>query len=449
MENLQVPNLGALWKIAYPLMLTALSGNLMLFMDRILISKYDPLAMAAVATIGMIFTMFQYGAVSITSIAGVFVGKYNGALEHYKIGPVIWQMIWFSMFTVVIFVPIGLFCGTLFLPEQYHDLGTSYFKVIMIFGPLFPLIAALSSFYIGIGKVKLVTISTIIANMINIILDVILIFGVEPYVPSMGTKGAAIATGVSMLLQAGLLFFFFLQEKYKISYKTNDHKFSLSILKNCLNVGIPNALGYFIELAAWAVLLQIMAYHSNGHIIILATGQTIFLLLAFTTDGLQKSIIAITSNIIGAKKLELMPKVIKSALKLHIIIVVCFSIPVIFCPQYIMHFFANNNSESINNEILLEYANTTCLLVLVYFIFDGLVWIFGGILIAYLDTMFVMMMNTSSVWLAAVLPAYMAVNYLNCNANIIWQCMIFYAFINALGFYLRYYYKKDSSNIYN
>lgn len=442
-KNLQISDLQALWKMAYPLMLTALSGNLMLFMDKVFISRFNPMAMAAVATVGMVFTIFQFGAVSIASIAEVFVGKYNGAQEHHKIGPVVWQMIWFSLFTTVIFIPVGLFCGTLFLPTQYHNFGIPYFKAIMIFGPFFPLIAALSSFYIGLGKVKLVTISTILANIINVILGVVLIFGIEPYIPSMGTFGAAIATGISVSLQASLLFIFFIQEKYKILNKTSNFKFSFNILKNCLNVGVPNALGYFVEMAAWAVLLQIMAYHSNEHIIVLAAGQTIFLLLAFTTDGLQKSIIAITSNIIGGKKLELLPQLVKSAVKLHVIMIICFSVPVIFCPQYIMHFFVSGNSESLNNDVLLKYANTTCLLVLFYFIFDGLVWIFAGILIAFEDTKFVMIMNATSVWLVAILPTYIAVNFLNCNANIIWQSMVAYAFVNALGFYLRYHKKHN------
>lgn len=431
-------NISALWRIAYPLMLATLSGNLMLFVDKVLISRFDALAMAAVAAIGMIFTVFQVGTASIVSIAEVFVGKFNGSQEYHKTGPVVWQMIWFSLFTMVVFFPIGMFCGKLFLPLEYHVFGVPYFKSIMLFGPVFTLIAALSSFYIGLGKVKLVTFSTILANFINIILDVILIFGVEPYVSPMGTLGAAIATGISISLQALLLFIFFLQKKYRIFNQTAQFQFSFDLFIKCLKIGIPNSLGYFAEMTAWAILLQLMAYHSHEHIIVLASGQAIFLLLTFTTDGLQKSIIALTSNIIGSRSLELLPKLIKSAIKLHFILVVCFAIPAVFFPEQIIEFFISDNEDSINKEILLRYANITCLLVLFYFVFDGLVWIFAGILIAFEDTKFVMIMNSLSVWLLAILPIYVAVDLLNYDANIIWECMIVYAFINALGFYLRY-----------
>ncbi len=368
LKNIQKTDLQALWRMAYPLMLTALSGNLMLFIDRILISKFDIIAMAAVATVGMLFTIFQFGAVSIASIAEVFVGKYNGAKEYNKIGPVIWQMIWFSLLTIVIFVPVGLLCGALFLPTQYHNYGIPYFKVIMIFGPFFPLIATLSSFYIGLGKVKLILISTILANIVNVILDVILIFGIESYIPAMGTFGAALATGIAASLQTILLFIFFIQEKYKVKYQTKNIKFSFDIFKNCLKIGVPNSLGFFVEMVAWAVLLQITAYHSNEHIIVLAAGQTIFLLLAFTSDGLQKSIIGITANIIGGKKLELLPQLIKSAIKLHLIMILCFSIPVIFYPEHIIQFFLSNGSESLNNNIAGICKHNLFISIIIFYI---------------------------------------------------------------------------------
>jgi MATE family multidrug resistance protein len=223
--------LAELWSIAYPLMLTALSGNLMIFMDRLLLCRYVPDAMVAVSTVGMVFTIFQFAGISVASIAEVYVGKYNGANEGDKIGPLVWQMIWFSLITAIVFIPVGLFCGKLFLPEEYYHHGLLYFKTIMIFGPLFPLVAALSSFFIGQGKVKIITLSTLVVNIINIIFAYVFIFGIEGVIPAMGTFGAALALGFSILLQAIFLFAVFINKKYRILNNTGCFKLERRMLQ--------------------------------------------------------------------------------------------------------------------------------------------------------------------------------------------------------------------------
>src|SRR5437016_5655252 len=92
-----------LWAIAFPLMLTALSGSLMIFVDRLILSHYSTEAMNAVATIGTTCMIFIYGAIGISSIAEVFVGQYNGSKQKSKMGEPAWQMIWFSLMTYPVF----------------------------------------------------------------------------------------------------------------------------------------------------------------------------------------------------------------------------------------------------------------------------------------------------------------------------------------------------------
>jgi MATE family multidrug resistance protein len=400
-----------------------------------------PIAMAAATTVGMIFTIFQFAGISVASIAEVFVGKHNGADEKHEMGPIVWQMIWFSVISAIVFIPVGLWGGKLFLPEKYYQYGLSYFKILMFFGPLFPCVAALSSFYIGQGKVKLVTVSTIAANMINIVLAYVFIFGAGTIIPGMGAAGAALASSSAIFIQAIILFWVFLQKKYRLHYNTGQYRFIFKKFWSCLKVGVPNAAGYLIEMTAWACLLQMMVRKDSEHIMVLAIGQAIFLLLAFTTDGLQKSIVTIASNIIGSKKLELLPTLIKSAVKLHGIMALCFSIPLIFFPAILVHLFFSSDVLSNNASAIMAYGSTTCLWILFYFIFDGLVWISAGILTAFEDTVFVMIMNAVSVWLFAILPNYIAIKYFNTDPSIIWKLMTVYAIINALGFSLRYFKK--------
>ena len=187
----------ALWRICFPLMLTALSGTLMAFLDRIILAKYDTQAMIAATIAANVVFIFQFGAMSIAMIAEVFVGQYNGAQQWKEIAKPVWQMIWFGLLCAFIMIPLGLFGETLFIPREFAKEGDPYFSWMMIFGPVFPVAAALSAFFIGRGKIKVVTLSVILGNILNLLLGLLLVWGIPGILAPLGAKGAAIATGIA------------------------------------------------------------------------------------------------------------------------------------------------------------------------------------------------------------------------------------------------------------
>ena len=84
---------------------------------------------------------------------------------------------------------------------------------MMMFGPTFAAYGALSGFFVGQGKTRLITLLAIGANVINALLDVCLIFGVQGFIHPMGVQGAAIATSIGSLFQMLVLLYFFLKRK--------------------------------------------------------------------------------------------------------------------------------------------------------------------------------------------------------------------------------------------
>src|SRR5262245_51493661 len=169
-----------LWTISLPLMISLLSGSLMLFLDRLLLAQASIDCHNACTNAGVFAAAVQFPFLSTASIAEVFVGQYNGAGQKYKLGEPVWQMIWLSLFTSVIFIPLGLFGGQLFFTiPSLSELEQLYFGWIMLFAPFFCLASALTTFYIGQGHVKFVTVVVILANVVNVGLDLLLIFGVS------------------------------------------------------------------------------------------------------------------------------------------------------------------------------------------------------------------------------------------------------------------------------
>ena len=428
-----------LWSLSFPLMLSFISGNLMLFLDRLILANYSTEAMNAAVTTGMANAVFHFAAIGVASIAEVFVGQHNGAKRYGKIGEPVWQMIWFSLATSVVFVPLGLLGADLFSPgEQYGTLASHYFRTLMLFGPVFPLFAAVSGFFIGIGRVRLVTVTTISINLLNILLDILFIFGVEGWFSPMATLGAALATGISQLTGVAVLVIAFLGQDNRKRYGTGCYNFVSSSFWKCIRVGGPNAVGHMIEVAAWAGLLRIIAGVGDFHLTVYAVGQSLVILVMFANQGLEKGLTTIAANYIGAKKWGHVSKVLRSAVVIQLLIAAACAVVLLGYPDPLINGFLAEETIEAPTAELVDGVKRTCIWVVGFILFDGLTWLFAGVLTSAGDTKFVMVMNAVAAWLFAMLPFYVALTIYGGSPQVAWMMTACYAMLNSISFYLRY-----------
>lgn len=423
-----------LWAIGFPLILAALSGSLMIFLDRLILAHYSIDAMNAVATASMVCYLFQYGAIGISSIAEVFVGQYNGSKQKELMGIPAWQMIWFSLMTYIVFIPFALWGGPYVLAKEYFDLAMPYYQWLMFCGPFLAIYSALAAFFIGKGETRLIFIVTLLGNIANLVLNIPLVFGIQGWLEPMGTKGSAIATAISQALMMIILFIVFLNHKNRKVYRTDKFQFNFIEFWKCLKIGTPSSIGLMLEIAAWALILNLMATVSEAHITVWTIANSVYIIFVFTNHGLQKAIITIAANLIGAKKAILIRKMIFSAFKLILLIGAIIAIPMMIVPDvFIKAFF----TEKIAPE-LYEYVRLGLIGIWIFFLFDGLTWIFAGVLTAGGDTKFIMITNAIVVWTFAIVPVYIFVVKGGGNPSVTPLLSALYAIINCLVFFIRY-----------
>lgn len=430
-------SLNELLVISLPLMLVAFSTQFMLFCDRMILTSYSTLAMSSACNAGTLFSAFQMVMISIAGIAEIFVGQFNGLKKYKFIGIPVWQMIWFSIIAGCFLIPLGLFMAPHVLAKSFRLEGLPYFNNLILFLPLQGIAAALSSFFIGRGHVALITTVTIIGDLINIILDIILIFGVEGYIPSMGVRGSAIATNIAQSTIVMILFFYFLQKKNKLQFATHAYRYNKQFMKGCLKLGIPSAAAHFIEYMAWTVLFVIVSWESDDHAIILAIGQSIFLVFQFMSEGLCKAMTAVISNFIGRGKRKLIPKSLLSAFYIHIFIMALIAIPTFIFPEDVAKLFIKN----VSYEQFITMKKTihqSLAWIWLYLLIDGFVWVIIGVLTAGGDTLFILIASALSVWFSAILPAYLIVQYSTCSLSVSWKITAFFGLVNLLIYGGRY-----------
>jgi multidrug resistance protein, MATE family len=424
-----------LWAISFPLMLSLMSSSLMFFWDRLLLAHYSLESLNAATNAGSMAAVLQFGCLCTVSIAEVFVGQYNGAGKKQKLGEPVWQMIWLSLLTILLFIPIGLFAGFfLFQDSRYAILEIEYFKWLMFFGPVFCLTGALSAFFIGKGSVKFVTLTVILANIFNTGLAFVLIFGYAPFVSPMGVVGAAIATGIAQGIQALVLFIAFIHPKNRALYGTGNFHFNGETFWKCVEVGFPSSLAHTIEIFAWACLFRMMTAVSHEYIAVVAIAQSIFYLFTFITEGISKGASAIAANLIGARRWDLVWKLLRSGIKFYVIAFVVLGWFLVLDPDSLVRWFIPEHV-SASNPSIHRLVTSACLWVWIFFLFDGITWLVVGLLTAAGDTGFVLKAGGTTVWLFAILPIYILIVMYGNSPDLAWAVTAFYGFANC-GIYL-------------
>lgn len=422
-----VKEIGAL---AFPMMLIPFFTNFMVFLDRIILGRYSIDAMNAVAAATSAISPLIFCAWSITTIAEVFVGQLYGAERYGKMAQPVWQMIWLSLFLGILFLPIALFAGPYILPPSSVEEGLVYYQWVMATGFLVPLNAALSSFFSGAGRVKIIVLTVLAGTIVNLILDLSMI-------PFFGTKGAGIATALGAFTQTLILGIVFLKRSQNNEYPP-VWRFCYKTLKDCIVIGGPNAISYLIEMGAWYAMFMVVDKMGIAHVTILQIGYSLYTLFSFLPDGLQKSVVILTSNSIGRQNFGDIPDILKSSVKIHLILMGILGIPFLLLPEQCIKLFLGSELPPNAMEIILVHGQIALIWVWCSLFCDELGWIISGVLTAAGDTKFVMKLsciNVSCFWL---LPVHSFLFILKDQPSGIWGLVVLYGFMNVLLYFRRY-----------
>lgn len=433
-------SLRELWSISLPLMISTLSSLFMLFTDRIFLAHYSLASLNAAVTSGTLAWVFMGGVGMLTAMSEIFVAQYNGAKQYNRLGVPVWQMIWVSLFSWAFFIPLGIWGASFFFSGNlYADLEIVMFRWLMFFGPSYAFMMTLSGFFIGRGKTKMLVWLAITANLINIVLDRALIFGIPGFIPEMGIQGAAIATCFGYTFEAVILAAIFLKKKNRLLYGSGLYRINWAEMKKCCKVGFPQGIFCSLEVFGWAIFYYMMTALGEMHITISSICQSVIILLSFFYDGLSRGAAAVVGNLIGAKKRELVGKVLRSGAILLLIFNLISGIFLILDPDDTIRllFLENGVATAINPAF--QGALKTCLLFsFLYLFFEGLRWLVSGVLVAAGDTFFLLIAGSLSVWLLLLAPVFFIVVKGKMAIEYAWGLAAIYSALLLFIYWLRF-----------
>lgn len=429
-------------------MVSFLSMVAMMFVDRLFLSYYSADALSAATSAGTLFWAGNFMWVTLAAMAEVFVAQYNGSKQYGKLGEPIWQMIWLSGMSFIFFIGVGNFGGDYLQSKGLmNPAEVEFFRWNNYFAPFLTLLTALSAFYIGQGKTSIIKWLGVLGNGVNVVLDPLFIFGYKGLIPSMGIRGAAIATGIGIIVQVVVLGALFLKQKNREKFGTGDYRFKPSAFFNCLKVGASPAIFVMFELLGWAIFYHWMKSISGKHILVASVTQSVILLFLFFGLGLEKGAAAVSGNLIGARKLGEINRVFRSGFKLSMIFGGVLLIALGVFPDVFIDLFFKNpeamNSSLINitPTMLVEIKGTlriAMLVVVAYVTLENIRWLLSGLLTSAGDTFFLLISGAISIWIFMLLPTYFFVYKAKAPIETTYYIWIFYCLMAMTLPYLRF-----------
>ena len=311
-------------KLAIPALIAGIAEPLLSITDTAIIGNINTNAtesLAAVGIVGAFISMLIWVFGQIRSAISSIISQYVGAnkLDEVKTLPA--QAIAIVTIGSLLVLAISYpFAQEIFqfynASELVLDYCITYFE-IRIFGFPFSLfVFAIFGTLRGLQNTFYPMIIAIIGALLNIVLDIAFVYGIEGFIPEMNIKGAAYASVISQMVMA-LIAFFLLVKKTPISLK-------LSIT---LHKEIPNLLNMIGNLFIRTIALNTALYFATSYatsygkeyIAAYTIGLNLWLLGAFMIDGYSSAGNILSGKLLGAKDYNALVELSKKLTKYGII----------------------------------------------------------------------------------------------------------------------------------
>ncbi len=239
-------------RLAAPVIMGMLGHTFVAFADNVMVGQLGTAELAAVSLgNSFVFVAMSLGIGFSTAITPL-VAEADGsgdqvagknALKH---GLVLCTILGLALFGLILLAkPLMQFMDQ---PEEVVTLAIPYLDIVAF--SLVPLIMfqAFKQFSEGLSQTKYPMFATVLANVVNIVLNYLLIFGALGF-PKLGVIGAAIGTLVARLIMLFFLWYLLKNRKKFHDFVTgfNFRKLEAKEVRKIISLGFPSALQMFFE----------------------------------------------------------------------------------------------------------------------------------------------------------------------------------------------------------
>ena len=301
----------AVWKIAWPGMLTNIIGGLQGMVDHVLVGHL--VGFKANAAIGVSWQIFIVVIVFISSLftgMSVLVARFAGAGDEEKVNRTVYQAFLTAIFiSFGIMAPIGYFASPVLLnvvnaaPDVKVE-ALPFLRIMFVFSLGMMIFFMLSTALRSAGDARTPMLLGITMTILNLVFNIVLIRGLGP-IPAFGTTGAALGTCIASGLVAVYALVKLWSGAWVISIpRGGGFGPDWSIIRSIFKFGLPTGIqGIAMNVGGVLMLSFIgsLAQSAAAQAAFAVTYTQLFSLITWTSVGLMGAAAAVAGQNLGAK----------------------------------------------------------------------------------------------------------------------------------------------------
>lgn len=416
-----------IFHLAWPAILRMFLQSIVGVVDVIMVGQLGAAAIASVDIGNRVVFVLIGTLMSLTIGSTALVAHYIGAGNKDEANHIMWQSLFTGFLAALVIGTVGiifskdLMAAMTMLMEESNPFilnnGSTYLNIVlasMLFGlPMMVINAILQ----GIGDMKTPLFIMFISNVVNVLFNYLLIFGVGIF-PAMGVAGAALGSGLGRFVGflIGISILIKGEKGIKLDLELIEFKIDFEIIKDILLIGIPAAVEQFARQSSQIIYTAMVAGLGTATIAANAVTMNVSSLSFMPGFGFGMAATTLVGQSLGAKKKELAEKYSKQSTLLTLVLMILASILMYIFVEPIVHLYTDNPD-------VIKMAVSALKIFIVIQPLLGLFMVLAGALKGAGDTKWVMYFTIIGNWGVRLVFSYFLGLKMGLGLNGFWIAM--------------------------
>ncbi|HPE78000.1 MAG TPA: MATE family efflux transporter, partial [Draconibacterium sp.] len=348
--------------LAVPMVLEMVMESVFAVVDIFFVSKLGSDAVATVGLTESVMTIVYSIGMGLSMATTALVSRRIGEKKKKEAGVVAFQAILLGVFiSVLLALP-----GVLFAKDFLKIMGATdkmanegYLYPMVMFGSnmVIMLLFIINAVFRSSGDAAMSMRVMWLANIINIILDPLLIFGIGPF-PEMGIMGAAVATSIGRGLAVLYQFYLLFSGNHRIRLYFDSLKIKLGVMLQILKISGGGILQNLIATSSWIFLIRIIAVSGPEALAGYTIAIRIIIFLLLPAWGLSNAAATLVGQNLGAKKPERAEKAVWATGFANVVFMGTMGLLLFIFPEVWVKLFISDAAVVANGVLALRIIST-------------------------------------------------------------------------------------------
>lgn len=292
-----------LWVLIVPLIVEQILAVIIGMTDSIVVSRVGESAVSGVSLVDQIMILMIQVFAALATGGAVVAGQYLGQKNKKRACEAATQLIYFIAavsvgITVILYILQGLILKNVFgqITAEVMGHAKTYYLIVAASIPFIAIYSGGAAIFRAMGNSKVTMYISVLMNLINIIGDISLVFGLN-----LGVAGVGIPTLISRAVAAIIIVILLLNQKRELHIApTFRIRFKKGMVKSILRIGVPNGLENSMFQLGKIMVLSLISTFGTSAIAANAVGNVVATFQILPGSALSLAMVAVISQCVGA-----------------------------------------------------------------------------------------------------------------------------------------------------